>query len=485
MHKREYSVALTERTNWTLQGHLIRDDREEDLMFALWTPSDGNNRQTALVHTPILPQKGDRQRHGNVSFNPQYFERVCKIAAKENCGIAFLHSHPGNGWQGMSNDDIAAESKMAGAVDALTDQPLLGMTVGNDGIWSARTWHHIDKKKFIRRWCNSVRVVGKALNVCFADQMVPPPEYREQYKRTRNIWGIENHQNFARLRVGIVGLGSVGNIVAASLARMGIERFVLIDFDEAQPHNLDRLLGATSKSVGQKKINIAKQVICESATAKHVSIQTVAHSVVEKKGYRAALDCDVLFSCVDRPRPRKILNHLAYAHLIPVVDGGIAVRFHPKSHLFSGAEWQTQIVAPGRPCLKCLGAYSDEDASTEEAGKLEDPSYMQGLPERHHLKQNENVFPFSANLASMEVMQFIEYVTSATWPPDIGVQRYRYYPGNIDVDFEARCRKDCGHQQISGQGDRFYSLEGYDLGAGVARKRQMGKTPGLLNTTNL
>jgi hypothetical protein len=47
-----------------MAAHLIREDREEDVLFALWTPSNGATRLTALVHTPLFPLDGDRQRHG-------------------------------------------------------------------------------------------------------------------------------------------------------------------------------------------------------------------------------------------------------------------------------------------------------------------------------------------------------------------------------------------------------------------------------------
>lgn len=467
----ERSVAMPESVDAALQNHLIKGDREEDLVFALWSPSTGTKRSTALIHTPIFPLEGDRERHGNASFNTQYFERVCEMAAAEGgCGIAFMHSHLGPGWQDMSDDDVRAELKIAGATEGLTDLPLVGLTVGTDGTWSARMWPYVRNKLHEREWCISVRTVGAQLRANFADFIISRPAFREMFKRTVTVWGEDNHASLARLRFGIVGLGSVGSIVAETLARMGMQRFTLIDFDEVQTHNLDRLLGAIEADIGRLKIDVAERQIKQSATAEQVEVLGVPYSVAEEPGYRAALDCDVIFSCVDRPRPRSILNHFAYAHLIPVIDGGIDVRF--KHGEFSGVDWQLQTARPGYPCLQCTGTFLPGDVATEMEGMLDDPSYLRGLPSDHRLKRNENVFPFSANLASLEVLQMIELVTGIGGMYNFGVQRYRYIPGTLEIDTERTCRSDCDYQLLTGQGDRYFELYGRDFGAEKARRRQ-------------
>jgi molybdopterin/thiamine biosynthesis adenylyltransferase len=469
MHK-EFSVAFTESINAGLLGHLIRDDGQEDLCFALWNPSYGAARSTALISEVVLPVAGDRQCHGNVSFNAQYFERVCQLALDKGYGIAFLHSHPGPGWQDMSRDDVIAETRIAGTVYGLTDLPLVGLTLGIDGTWSARFWLHEDGKKFTRNWTRSVRVIGEQLQVDFAPRLVPIPVYAEMFKRTIAVWGKANHAKLARLKIGIVGLGSVGSFISETLARSGFENIVLIDFDEVQEHNLDRLVTATRSDLGKLKVKLAKRRMEAIGTSKAIDVRAVPYSVAEKPGYLAALDCDVLFSCVDRPRARQILNHFAYAHLIPVIDGGIAVRFKEKK--FAGVDWQLQTVGPGRPCLECLGAFLPADVSTEIAGMLDDPSYLKGLDDDHHLKRNENIFGFSENLASLEFFQLLALVTGLGGISDFGVQRFRYLPGVLDIINRVSCERECHCERLTATGDRHFSLSGTDLTAEAARTRQ-------------
>lgn len=108
-----YSAALSTELNKQALSHLLRVDGQEDLCFALWRPSQGRDRLSGLLWKIILPEPGERQVHGNVSFLPSYLERAIDIALENQAGLAFLHSHPVPGWQNMSQDDIDAENRLA------------------------------------------------------------------------------------------------------------------------------------------------------------------------------------------------------------------------------------------------------------------------------------------------------------------------------------------------------------------------------------
>jgi molybdopterin/thiamine biosynthesis adenylyltransferase len=450
---KEIAVSIPAHLNQVLLKHLIREDEQEDLCFALYAPSEGKERETILVNDLILPTDGDRQIHGNVSFNEAYLKRVCAIAMQKSMGICFIHSHPFSGWQGMSSDDVIAETKLAPTVFELTNLPLVGMTVSNDGTWSARLWKHKAEGVFERNWAGVVKRVGGSLKVNFNDSIFPKSQYREEFKRTRTVYGEVHHQNISRLRIGIVGLGSVGSILAETLARMGLRHFVLIDFDKIERHNLDRQLGASAEDIGKFKVHVVERLIRTSATSEEVCVRAITSSVAHATGYQGALDCDVIFSCVDRPHARYILNHIAYAHLVPVIDGGIKVSFIKEQ--FENVEWQLQTITIGKPCLQCLGIYEPAEVDMERMGKLDDPTYLKGLPANHHFKNNENIFPFSTNLASMEIFQFIA-LTTHLGGIDFGVQRFRYAHGFISNYQHIACHDQCSFLGTIGTGDSLF-----------------------------
>lgn len=448
-----YSVAMTGEVETQLISHLIRKDGQEDLCFALWQPSTGATRLSGLVIEPVLPLDSERHVHGTVSFESRYFLRAAGLASTRGCGLAFLHTHPGAvSWQRMSWDDEKAESSIAAQTLVLTGQPLLGMTLGSGrNVWSGRYWVKSAPRTYSPVWCNNARTVGSQLRLSWDPELCPPPIAGPRQLRTVSAWGAAAQADLARLHVGVVGLGSVGSIVAEALARLGIASLTLIDFDTLREHNLDRFLGGTEADLGSAKVAVAKRQLERSTTADAPMIEALEYSVVEEGGYRAALDCDILFSCVDRPWPRSVLNLIAYAHLIPVVDGGIAVQAGSRG--LKGAHWKAHIAAPGRKCLECLRQYDPGLVQTERDGYLDDPKYIEDLPEDHELKRNENVFPFSMSTASFEVLQFLRMFLAPSGISDVGGDDYQFVLSQHKRDASS-CSPNCYFSgQLRARGD--------------------------------
>jgi molybdopterin-synthase adenylyltransferase len=449
------SIALSTPVHEGAVDHLLRHDGQEDLCFALWYPSTGASRETGLLQRLILPMDGERRVHGNASFSSNYFERVMGIARRADAGIALLHSHPAPGWQEMSQDDIKAEQGHAASVLASTGLPLVGLTLGTDEAWSARFWIRSGSRRYKREWCESVRVVGEKFRVTFNGSLLPKHTLGEELDRTVSAWGESAQSNITRLKIGVVGAGSVGSIVAETLARMGIAHIRLFDFDIVERVNLDRQLHATREDAryGRLKVDVIARQLKIGATANPFHVDPLPLSIVEPEGLKEALDCDLLFSCVDRPWARFALNFIAYAHLIPVIDGGIRMTPRPRDQGLKRGTWKAHVAAPTRRCLECLGQYNPADVTLERTGLLDDPTYIDSLPADHLLRSHQNVFAFSLRLASLEIFQFLRMIIPHPGHTDIGTQTEDFVSGLLNADPQP-CRPNCPFCEKVAMGDR-------------------------------
>jgi hypothetical protein len=450
-------VVLSEEANSTLCDHLLQHFRtaqtQEDLCFALWRLSTGTVRRTALVDVVLLPIDGDRVLHGNASFTSEYLGRATRLACEQGMGLAFLHSHPTPGWQGMSQPDVLAERDVIAYPAMATGLPLIGLTVGTDGYWSARFWEPRNGT-MDRQWCHKVRVIGHhTYKLYFHDKIFPPPARKPILRRTFDTWGTDAQNSIARLHVGIIGLGSVGCLVAEAMGRMGVGQLTLVDPDRVEEHNLDRLLYGTSMNVGKLKVQVAERALRKHSTARNIRINTVPLSVHDEVAYRAALDCDIIFSCVDRPVARDVLNYIANAHLIPVIDGGIAIETKAGSGRLLSAHWRAHLVTPYHSCLRCNGQYNTSMVVMELDGSLDDPSYVRNLPNGGEIG-NQNVFPFSMSAAALEINLMLRYMLAEDWWPLVKQQDCQFVTADTRINNDSclptcafRTRRAAGNSQ--------------------------------------
>ena len=84
-----------------------------------------------------------------------------------------------------------------------------------------------------------------------------------RFIRTELIFGKDAVEKLAKLRVAVFGLGGVGGYVVEALARSGIGKLDIADSDTICLSNINRQIYATTNTVGQYKVDIAKQRIFE------------------------------------------------------------------------------------------------------------------------------------------------------------------------------------------------------------------------------
>jgi tRNA A37 threonylcarbamoyladenosine dehydratase len=84
-----------------------------------------------------------------------------------------------------------------------------------------------------------------------------------QFARTELIFGGDAMQKLNAAKVAVFGIGGVGGYTAEALARTGISKLDLFDNDTFCLTNLNRQLHATHKTIGQYKVDVAKERILE------------------------------------------------------------------------------------------------------------------------------------------------------------------------------------------------------------------------------
>jgi sulfur carrier protein ThiS adenylyltransferase len=132
---------------------------------------------------------------------------------------------------------------------------------------------------------------------------------------TKEEWNkalIERHgedvqKKFSSATVAICGLGGLGSNIAVCLARAGIGKLILIDFDKVDITNLHRQQYRADQ-IGRYKTEALRENLKEIAPYIALEVHTVR--ITEDNAVKLLLDADIICEAFDNAETKAMLTNL-------------------------------------------------------------------------------------------------------------------------------------------------------------------------------
>ena len=101
-------------------------------------------------------------------------------------------------------------------------------------------------------------------------------------------------------RIHIVGCGSVGSTLAENLARCGVTKMTLWDFDTVEAHNIVNQM-FRQEDVGKPKVEALKDILMD------INPEIKGNVELKPKGWEGKLMSGYIFLCVDNIELRRTI----------------------------------------------------------------------------------------------------------------------------------------------------------------------------------
>jgi molybdopterin-synthase adenylyltransferase len=164
--------------------------------------------------------------------------------------------------------------------------------------------------------------------------------------------GTAGQQRLAQASALVIGLGGLGCPAALYLARCGVGRITLNDFDRVDESNLPRQILFSSADCGRNKAEAAAERLAIDTA---IQLQALPERLDASALHDAMTTADVVLDATDNFASRWLINRACVAARKPLVSGA-AIRFEGQVAVF-------RHDRPGGPCYRCL--YDEEDENLE------------------------------------------------------------------------------------------------------------------------
>jgi Dinucleotide-utilizing enzymes involved in molybdopterin and thiamine biosynthesis family 2 len=174
--------------------------------------------------------------------------------------------------------------------------------------------------------------------------------------------GIFGQKKIINSKVLIIGAGGLGCPVADLLARSGVGKIGIVDYDKVSLSNIHRQTLYTAKDVNKLKVDVVKKRL--NLINKDLKVNTYNRKVSEKNLNNIINKYDIIVDGSDNFKTKFLLNKYSLKFKKILIVGAISK--------FDGHIFTFDFNSKKSPCLKCFyqSEPSDEVLNCEAEGIL-------------------------------------------------------------------------------------------------------------------
>ena len=364
-----------------LQRHLFPGDGDEHGAVILAGTCESDRGLRLIARELHLARDGVDYvpgKRGYRMLKAEFIQRKILRARDRRLAYLAIHNHGGTDSVKFSMPDMASHERGYPALlDIARGMPVGALVIARSAV-AGDLWF----PGCARAPLSHAAIIGHRRQLLFP-MLQSKAAPIGMYDRQSRLFGDTGQELLRHTRVGIVGLGGAGSVLAELLGRLGVGEFVLADPQRAEDTNLPRLIAArhrdailpswlprmASDRLRSKKVRMAARNIRRANRDAH--IEALARDFLDADVAARFTDCDFLFLAADTMGARLLFNAIVHQYGVPGIQVGVKIPVD-KDGTVGNVFCVSRMATPEKGCLWCNGLINParlQDEAVPEVAK--------------------------------------------------------------------------------------------------------------------
>lgn len=325
--------------------------------------ADGSNRLLGRQLQWVDESAYIRRECDALSIASHGYVHALGLAERLSAIAIWVHTHPGPWALPLPSDhDKVVDRQVADVFRLRTGGAYYGSLILSPGEGGLTFTGLLESEDGCLTMLDRAWVVGSRLRLIRSYDS-QSPKLAPIFDRNVRAFGPVIQQTLADIRIGIVGCGGIGSVVAEQLVRLGVRQLTLMDPDALSESNVTRVYGSNLSDVGRPKVDVLANHLAKIAP--NTTFDLVRAMLTTQAAAKRLTQCDVVFGCTDDNAGRLVLSRMATYMLTPVIDCGVLLTADYDGNL-EGIDGRVTVLVPDQACLVCRGRIDLARAAAEQ-----------------------------------------------------------------------------------------------------------------------